>query len=429
MRTGQGGRAACAILAIVAAAAAQGGAVTATPGRPKPHPPAPLIGHDQTPPMLVPLSPEEGATYTFQVQVPGGDLDYVLTASEPLGFATWAVDGGDPEPLAAVTPTDWTSPAGAHPSLSRGAHALTYTAQDLAGNPAILKVTFMIVLETTCVDCADCTARLDGSYDTVTLAANIRDWPGTCVTFGGSGVTFDGGGHVIDGVIIYPTITYGIWLNGQSDVTARNCEVSGFWYGVYSSPPAGTASGAIVEQCNVHDCAEGLLIYRMPGSIVRRSVFTGNTNDGLGVGQADDLVVQDNLVLSNGLSGLFVAFGGNALVEGNVVVGNGLAFSGPGLALFGNTGVLNVVRSNVIMMNAIQVEDEGANQLDGGYPAGGNYWTDFDAPSEGCIDLYSGPGQDQPGPDGICDAPYVNGNAIDHYPLVRPPTCTADGAR
>lgn len=49
-----------------------------------------------------------------------------------------------------------------------------------------------------------------------------------------------------------------------------------------------------------------------------------------------------------------------------------------------------------------------------GYPQGGNYWS-------GHIDqdLYRGPGQDQPGSDGIWDHPYVISNGgQDNYPLV-----------
>ncbi|MFQ6084384.1 MAG: PKD domain-containing protein, partial [Candidatus Aminicenantia bacterium] len=48
-----------------------------------------------------------------------------------------------------------------------------------------------------------------------------------------------------------------------------------------------------------------------------------------------------------------------------------------------------------------------------GYPSGGNYWSDYIG-----IDLYSGPNQDQPGSDGIGDAPYTFYGGQDNYPFM-----------
>jgi len=51
------------------------------------------------------------------------------------------------------------------------------------------------------------------------------------------------------------------------------------------------------------------------------------------------------------------------------------------------------------------------------YPYGGNYWSDYWGD-----DLYSGPNQDIPGPDGIGDIPYEIPceHGIDYYPLMHP---------
>ncbi len=48
---------------------------------------------------------------------------------------------------------------------------------------------------------------------------------------------------------------------------------------------------------------------------------------------------------------------------------------------------------------------------DDGYPSGGNHWSEWLGP-----DVFSGPGQDQPGEDGIVDAPYGH----DRFPLADP---------
>ena len=56
------------------------------------------------------------------------------------------------------------------------------------------------------------------------------------------------------------------------------------------------------------------------------------------------------------------------------------------------------------------------NIWDGGYPSGGNYWSDYTG-----ADLYSGSYQDGPGSDGIGDTPYIiDENNVDNYPLIYP---------
>lgn len=53
-------------------------------------------------------------------------------------------------------------------------------------------------------------------------------------------------------------------------------------------------------------------------------------------------------------------------------------------------------------------------EWDSGWPEGGNYWIDH--PKE---DNYSGPNQNEPGSDGICDTPRESG-FTDRYPLTAP---------
>ena len=62
------------------------------------------------------------------------------------------------------------------------------------------------------------------------------------------------------------------------------------------------------------------------------------------------------------------------------------------------------------------VLENSKNTWHAGYPKGGNYWSDHVND-----DQYSGPSQDQPGSDGICDTPYImDDENIDKYPLVNP---------
>jgi len=83
---------------------------------------------------------------------------------------------------------------------------------------------------TTCSSCSDCTSKLNGSYDTVTLTADITDHDGTCIPFGASNVEFDCQGHMIDGDD--SNLGFGISMGERSNNTIRNCLVTDFGYGI-----------------------------------------------------------------------------------------------------------------------------------------------------------------------------------------------------
>jgi parallel beta-helix repeat protein len=92
----------------------------------------------------------------------------------------------------------------------------------------------------------------------------------------------------------------------------------------------------------------------------------------------------------------------------------------------------NIIRGNFFIDNLRQVYDyatanssivSSTNFWGFGYPAGGNYWSDYTG-----IDLKSGPNQDEEGSDGLGDTSYViYGNEEDEYPILpfgSPPVIT-----
>ncbi len=106
--------------------------------------------------------------------------------------------------------------------------------------------------------------------------------------------------------------------------------------------------------------------------------------------------------------------------QGNVISENVLSNNGEGIRSVRSTG--NTIYHNIIVDNVVQASDDSSSiQWDGGYPTGGNYWSDYMAP-----DVYSGPLQNQPGSDGIGDTPYIiDADSQDRYPLVSPPGVSA----
>ena len=79
------------------------------------------------------------------------------------------------------------------------------------------------------------------------------------------------------------------------------------------------------------------------------------------------------------------------------------------------------VYHNGLLNNTIQAKDDTdpPSAWDNGYPSGGNYWSDYNG-----TDQFRGPNQDQPGADGIGDAPYIiDPDSRDRYPMMSPNAC------
>jgi parallel beta-helix repeat protein len=74
----------------------------------------------------------------------------------------------------------------------------------------------------------------------------------------------------------------------------------------------------------------------------------------------------------------------------------------------------NLIYHNNFINNETQatsfVGEYRKNYFDNDYPEGGNYWSDYDTPEEGCFDENK---------DGFCDAPYTFEGGQDNYPFVK----------
>ncbi len=141
------------------------------------------------------------------------------------------------------------------------------------------------------------------------------------------------------------------------------------------------------------------------------NTISGFTN-GVNLTESNNVSLIRNNVSSNRDIGVFLEFSD----FGNTIVYNSIAQNALGIAL--NESQDNKIHHNDIINNSVQAlnSDLYQNDWDNGYPSGGNYWSDYAG-----NDVLSGPDQDQPGPDGIGDAPYpIQTNEEDSYPLMTP---------
>ena len=253
------------------------------------------------------------------------------------------------------------------------------------------------------------------------------------------GLDTDSAGNVRPNHNPCPRTRPAILINGNGDFTAANgvtggsgtaadpYVIEGWTVRPYTGPPAavsvsnttkpfvlrgltvqcGSSVGILldnvsdgrVEDCDV-TCPSTSLLVRSS----RRVAVDGNRMAPYSVGIRAELSQEVSITgntVSKGISGIELAATTGAVVSGNSLLFNDRFGDGPPQAS----------------------DDGGGNAWDAGYPAGGNYWTDYFGE-----DRCRGPLQDDcSGADGLGDIPYViDADSGDHYPLIRLPGSEGD---
>jgi parallel beta-helix repeat protein len=141
---------------------------------------------------------------------------------------------------------------------------------------------------------------------------------------------------------------------------------------------------------------------------------------------SNENVVSKNEASNSLLAGIFLTRAHNNLLTENCLLNNIELFYNS-IALIIETSFNNSIYHNNFINNTHNVFIiDSANAFDDGYPAGGNYWSDYMD-----VDLYSGPYQNETGSDGIGDTPYaIDADNLDRYPIMSrwtptPPVITA----
>jgi len=200
-----------------------------------------------------------------------------------------------------------------------------------------------------------------------------------------------------------------------SENIIRYCSADGIGIG-----PSG-GSYHVVSNNNVANCSgAGISVLTPYNSILNN--FIANVEVGIALVFGGSNEIRGNIILNNGWSepdygsGIVVAFSSFNKIIGNVVENNRR-----GMYIDTESWNLEVV-GNSFVNNSQQIyftDPELCSVVwDYGYPAGGNYWSDYDG-----FDYYWGPHQNLTGWDGIGDNPYIidaNASNVDKYPLMKP---------
>ena len=150
-----------------------------------------------------------------------------------------------------------------------------------------------------------------------------------------------------------------------------------------------------VTENNVTSSYEGIVLLSSNRNSVSRNRVTQSASHGIRLDDPSDYnTFTENTVENNTGYGFWMWYSSHNLFYHN---------------LCNNT-------KNVLVLSAPTQGYNSTNTWDNGYPAGGNYWSDYKGQ-----DLYSGPYQNETGSDGIGDTPCaIDEYNIDRYPLMTP---------
>jgi parallel beta-helix repeat protein len=253
-----------------------------------------------------------------------------------------------------------------------------------------------------------------------------------------SGIIIDSYGcEIIGNVVSNNTLDDGIILSGDNNKIINNTISSNGKYGMYIIG----FNNSLLENRIFSNKEIGIFLYGSSGNIFKFNNITSNGQLGLLTNFDRNNTFICNIISThteNGV-GLFSSIN-NTYFQNNILnnkVGISLGTDSIGSRFVENTvknnyvGVLvssannNTFYHNSFVNNTRQIYDRSwdhpwvspsINNWDNGYPAGGNYWSDYVG-----SDRFYGPYQNLTGSDGIGDTPYIiDENNVDRYPLINP---------
>lgn len=203
---------------------------------------------------------------------------------------------------------------------------------------------------------------------------------------------------------------YGILLANVTHSTITNVNTHNSRFGI----TAPWLSNSSITNCNIYNNAYGMAITYAYNNIITNCSTYNNSNYGINIGASFYNNVTNCSTYDNNIGYSFSSTSKfNRIVNCSIFYNTNTGISINTLA----TGNSNRIYHNNLVNNKKNASDAKTNFWNDSYPSGGNYWGDYTG-----VDLYSGPGQNITGSDGIGDIPYniPGGSNKDKYPLMNP---------
>jgi parallel beta-helix repeat protein len=166
------------------------------------------------------------------------------------------------------------------------------------------------------------------------------------------------------------------------------------------------------------DC---ILVVDSHDMIVSNNTASSSNNTGMMIDNGTNVLVFGNIVSYTNSVGLQLNNSQNVIVQGNNITLN------LGYGMWVSNSANDLIYHNNFISNTMNAYQESSSNIrwnatyyaqDNITVIGGNYWD-----TKVGTDIFSGPGQDQPGADGIFDSRYlIAGGGSDYYPLLNKTT-------
>jgi parallel beta-helix repeat protein len=298
----------------------------------------------------------------------------------------------------------------------------------------------------------------------------VWDWPAkTCtlttdlnesIQIDNDGIALDGNGRTTTGT----NTGMGVYLYQRTNIIIKNLEISAFSEGfrayrssnttfLNNSVLNNTGSGinlyysndSVVKNNNVSNNGGGAFLYFSSGgnSFVNNSI-SNNNGDGINLLFSSSNNLTQNTISNHGFDGISLSSSSNNNIKDNIIDASKYDGISLGRESHNNTIDSNTVSSTILNFgiylresnnNVVKNNTSKFNNYAGIYvlyadnnnfaavypgsignlfnlslPVGGNYWSNFDTPAEGCSDANN---------DNFCDAPYVFSGGQDNYPWTK----------
>jgi parallel beta-helix repeat protein len=223
-------------------------------------------------------------------------------------------------------------------------------------------------------------------------------------------------------VVSSPSINIVVFNITAPNVIITNFTISGGQNGVLMGQGSTVSFGKIISN------GIGIVTHEN-GSFIHDNEI-GSNDVGVALEGGSGLnVVRNNIIEENGWNGITMEYSTANYIFGNNISQNGWNPNDypqvSGGIFYHDSSNNTIAHNNIIDNHRWQVNDYAfrdhrfpvsLNTWDMGYPAGGNFWSDYTD-----VDVYSGEYQNETGSDGRGDSPYiVNANNTDRYPLMQP---------
>lgn len=204
------------------------------------------------------------------------------------------------------------------------------------------------------------------------------------------------GNTISDGYVIFPRATNEYYdarrcidLSASSYNNIYNNTLKNSNQGIHLGEPEGASQYNNIFQNDIFNVGQGVLISYSPQNYIYSNKI-GNCSVGISVSVSNNVIAAQNNITKCGLA-LSIMGSDNQSYHNN---------------FFENTKQAAISHQMLFSSNII-VAYSVNNTFDIGYPAGGNYWSNFQ-------------GVDSNG-DGISETPYIiDSNNTDHYPFMQP---------